>query len=136
MVHASWCSTTSPSCSSGIFEQRISVTGYDEMDQQRGLLFRGFELSGDICRLLFMVQKSITSRTSNKEYGIDLRRFLRHLEFPGQSVSRCSDVQLKADTWSIFFNLQKVKTPRPWDMCVCVCVYIYIYIYIYIYCTV
>ena len=77
------------------------------MDQQHGLLFRGFELPGDICRLLFMIQKSITSRTSNSEYGMDLRRFLRHLEFAGQSVSRCSDAQLKADALSIVFNLQK-----------------------------
>jgi len=49
---------------------------------------------------------------------MDLRRFVRHLEFPSESGNHCSDMQrlalkLKVNTSSINLNLQEAITRIP-----------------------
>jgi hypothetical protein len=80
-------------------------------------LYRIF-VYGGICSLLFMPPKLVTSRTCNNEYRMDLRWFVRHLEFCRDSGGQCSDVQssalkLMVDILSIFFNLQEAVTRKP-----------------------
>jgi hypothetical protein len=63
--------------------------------------------------LLFMLQKPVTSRACyNNEYRMDLKWFLRHLEFYGHSGNQGTDMRLlryklEVDTLNISFNLQQ-----------------------------
>ena len=68
---------------------------------------------GDICNLLFMLQKLVTFSASSNEYRIDLWWFVRNLEFSTQSGSHCSEVQWspKCTFWA-FFNDQVVVTRK------------------------
>lgn len=94
-------------------EQRVCGTKdktKKKMAQQHGLLlpliyFLYIFISGDIWSLLFMIQKSVTFKTCNNEYRMDLRWFVWHLEFCGESGNHCSEARrpvrkLKVDTWS------------------------------------
>ena len=49
-------------------------------------------IPGDVWSLLFMLQKSISFRTCNHDYRMDLRWFVWNLEFSSESGSHCHDV--------------------------------------------
>ena len=73
-------------------------------------------ISGDIWSLLFLLQKSVTSRTCFYEYKMDLTWLVWHLEFFSQSGSHCSNVQCLAlktdvDTSNISFNEAVLRNP-------------------------
>lgn len=63
---------------------------------------------GDIWSLLFMLQKSVTSRTCSNKYRMDFRLYTWDLEFSKGKGNHCSDLQcpalkIQVDTFSIFF---------------------------------
>jgi hypothetical protein len=46
----------------------------------------------DIRSLLFVLQKSVTSRTCKNKHWMDFRRSVRHLEIYSETGSHCSEV--------------------------------------------
>lgn len=69
---------------------------------------------GGIQSPLFMLQKSVVFRTCNKEYTMDFRWFVQHLEFFSQAITvwtcKCPALKLKVKTFDIFFTFQEAMT--------------------------
>jgi len=86
----------------GILEQSVSV----EMDRTRWINRVAcsftwinslrFFISGNIWNRPFMLQQSVTSRNYSIEYVMDLRWFIRPLEFSSEPGTHSSGVQLLA----------------------------------------
>lgn len=51
-------------------------------------------ISGDIQRVLFILQKAMTFTTSKNGYIMDDRRFIRRLGFYSECERQCADVNL------------------------------------------
>ena len=89
---------TFSSCSSGILEQPVS----EAMDSTKWtnrtacsfpwLKSQNSFICVDICSLLFVLQKSVTSKTSKNKHWMDTRQSVRHLEISSGSGSHCSGV--------------------------------------------
>jgi len=89
---------TFSSCSSGILEQPVS----EEMDSSKWtnrtacsfpwLKSLNSFISVYICSLLFVLQKSVTSRTCKHKHWMDSRWSVRHLEISSETGSHCSEV--------------------------------------------
>jgi hypothetical protein len=60
-------------------------------------------ISVDICSLLFVLQKSVTSRTLKNKHWMDLRRSVRHLEISSETGSHSSEVRHRrwCSRWTI-----------------------------------
>jgi hypothetical protein len=54
-------------------------------------------ISVDICSLLFVLQKSVTSRTFKNKHWMDSRRSVRHLETSSETDSHCSECDICVD---------------------------------------
>ena len=82
-------------CISGILEQPVAgTTDRTRWTNSKACSFCGFTtliifISGEICSLLLMLQKSVASRTFNNGHRMDSRWLARHLEFSSESGNRC-----------------------------------------------
>jgi len=84
--------------------------------------------------LMFMPLQSVTFRSCNNVERVNMRRFVRNLEFSSKPGDHCSDVQrpwlkLEVDTLRILFKFQEAVTRKPcfrkpvFILCVCVVVW-------------
>ena len=91
---------TFSSCSSGILEQPVpEAVDSTKWTNRTACSFPWLKslnsfISVDICSLLFVLQKSVTSRTCKNKHWTDLRRSVRNLEISSETASEFSDVRL------------------------------------------
>ena len=77
-------------------EQRMGRDGQTIWPARSTDLIPYILIYGDICILLFVLQKSVTFNTGNNIHRPDITWFVRHLKFSSLSCSRCSDVQRRS----------------------------------------
>jgi len=75
-----------------------------------------FLSQGDIWSLMFVLQKSVTSRTCNNEYRMDLRCFVLHLELSNEqtvTLQNCTVVRWRS-MWTFW-----ASSSRRWTLFSC-----------------